>query len=205
MKILAHMAKEKNIPEVIDAFLNVYKGEHEVDYLITTYDPFTEDVRDETLQMSRFGRVSLAYKMETARKIALKMSYDCMFNVEDDNLIPKDALLKLLAADKDLICGIYRYRPSCKRKMPLMPEKNSLRENFTNDDLDKGVLEAYLIPWGCTIFKRSILETVPFTPNLDGSYNKMCQAASISRWVCMDVKVGHFDTASDGSMVEIKV
>jgi len=205
MKVLAHMALEKRIPGVMEAFLGIDKGEHEVNYLITAYDPFTEDLRDDTLQITQCGRVNIAYKMETARKIALKLGYDCIFNVEDDNIVPKNALLDLIAAEKDLICGVYRYRPSRKPNTPLMPEKRRTRYNFTDEDLDKGTLNAFLIPWGCTLFKKNVLERIPFTPGLDGAYNSACRDANINRWVCMDVKVGHVDVAPDGSMIEIKV
>lgn len=199
------MAKEKYIPEVIEAFLGIDKDEHEINYLITDYDPFTENVRDSTLQISREGRVNIAYKMEAARAIALKMNYDGIFNVEDDNLIPKDALLRLIDTDKSLVCGMYRYRISSRINTPLMPEKGSSRINFEDRDLNTGVREAFLIPWGCTLFKREVLAKIPFTPGLDGGYNKLCRESGISRWACTGLHVGHFDVASDGSKVEIKV
>ena len=205
MRILAHMAREKKIPSVLEAFLDIDKRHHEVNYLITDYDPFSEHIRDETLQITEYGRANIAYKMEAARKTALVMGYDGIFNVEDDNVVPKDALLKLIETEKDLICGVYRYRPSRKPHTPLMPEKRYNRSNFDDSDLDKGTLEAFLIPWGCTLFKRPVLETVPFTQGLDGAYCGKCRDKEIKRWVCMDVHVGHIDVAPDGSMVEIKV
>jgi len=205
MRVLAHMAAEKRISQVFEAFLDVDKGEHEVNYLITDYEPFTKNLRDETLQITEYGRTNLAYKMEVARKTALTMGYDAIFNVEDDNVVPKNALVKLIEADKDLICGVYRYRPSRKPNIPLMPEKRYNRDNFDDSDLDKGVLNAFLIPWGCTLFRRNVLKKVKFPVGLDGHYCDACRDAGIDRWVHMDVRVGHIDVAPDGSMIEIKV
>ena len=199
------MAMEKQIPSVINAFLGIDKGEHEVNYLLTAYDPFTEDIRDETLQVTQCGRVNIAYKMEAARKTALHLQYDCIFNVEDDNVIPKNAMLRLIEAEKDFICGLYRYRPSRKPNTPLMPEKGMSRINFEAYDIDTGVQEAFLLPWGCTLFKRNVLEKITFTPGLDGDYNRKCRENGIDRWVHTDVHVGHIDIAPDGSMIEVKV
>jgi len=205
VRILAHMAKIKYIPEVIEAFLNCDKGDHEVNYLITDYNPFKDDLYDLSLQMSLRGRTNIAYKMEAARSIALKNNYQAIFNVEDDNLIPKDALLKLVASDKNLISGMYRYRVSRKPHTPLMPEKEKSRLNFKDEDLNTGVREAYLIPWGCTLFKRDILKRFSFTPELDGGYMKTIREAGVKAWVETSVHVGHYDVASDGSMIRTDV
>lgn len=205
MRILAHMAKEKHIVKVLDLFLNIDKGEHEVDYLMTTFGPFKANMRSESLQVTQFGMVNIAYKMETARKVALTMHYDYLFNVEDDNTVPEDALLKLLEAGKDCICGLYRYRPSKKPNTPLMPELDVERHNFAKSDINTGVRKAHLIPWGCTLFSRRTLEKIAFSPGLDGRHTKLCEEAGIDRWVHTDVHVGHIDIASDGSMLEVKV
>ncbi len=201
-KILAHMPIRKYISDVINAFLRIDKGLHEVNYLISAYDLNSNPMQGRSVTME--GRKNIVYKMETAKRIATNEGYDYLFNVEDDNIIPPNALLDLLTSGKDLISGIYRYRPSKKPNSPLMAEAIT-KANFADSDLDKGVLPAHLIPWGCTLFARNVFMKMPFTVGLDGDYITECEKKGIKRWVNMGVKVGHIDVAKDGSMVEIKI
>ena len=200
-KILAHCPVHFFMQNVVDAFLSVDKGPHEVNYLISVYDPYANPMSGQSITME--GRKNLIYKMEAARRIAITENYDYLFNVEHDNLIPKNALVDLVASGKNLISGIYRYRASKKPSMPLMPEKIS-HANFVDSDLDTEVQPAHLIPWGCTLFARSVLMKMPFAVGLDGDYTTQCEKAGIKRWCHTGVRVSHIDKAKDGSMVEIK-
>ena len=203
MRILAHMPLHIFMAPAVSAFLIMDKGSHEVNYLFTSFNPYPEPAVP-TKALSQDGRKNIAYKMETARRIAINEGYDYMFNVEHDNVVPPQALTSLIDSGKDLISGIYRYRTSRKSSSPLMPEKLS-HANFTDSDLNKGVLPAYLIPWGCVLFSKKIFIKMPFTYGLDGEYTSACENAKIERWVHTNVHVGHLDMAQDGSIVEVKV
>jgi len=203
MKILAHMPVYIFMQDVVDAFRAVDKGSHEVNYLISS-SPHPESINKQELKhISPEGRKNLIYKMEAARRIAITENYDYLFNVEHDNVIPKNALAVLAATGKDLISGIYRYRPSRKPDTPLMPEKKK-GVCFEDSDLDTGVQPAHLIPWGCTLFSRDVFTQMAFTIGLDGEYTIKCEKTGIKRWVHTGVRVSHIDMAEDGSMIEIK-
>lgn len=204
MKILAHIPIHILMQSVVDAFLSVDKGSHEVNYLISMYDPHpTLTDKQELKHISEGGRDNIVYKMESARRIAIAENYDYLFSVEHDNLIPKNALVELVASGKDLISGMYRYRASRKPDIPLMPEK-SKGVCFVDADLDTGVQPAYLIPWGCTLFGRDVFTRMPFTRGLDGDYTTECEKAGVKRWVHTGVRVSHIDMIEDESMIEIK-
>lgn len=203
-KILAHMPIYIFMQDVVDAFLSVDKGSHEVNYLLSMYDPLpTLTDKQELKHISPEGRDNIVYKMESARRIAMAEGYDYLFNVEHDNVIPGHALTDLVASGKELISGIYRYRPSRKPETPLMPEKTQ-GVNFVDADLDRGVMSAHLIPWGCTLFSRDVLRLLPFTSGLDGDYTTQCEKMGVKRWVHTGVRVSHMDMIGDGSMVEIR-
>lgn len=190
--------------DVVGAFLSVNKGSHEVNYLLSIFNPHsTLTDKQELKHISPGGRDNIVYKMESARRIAISEGYDYLFNVEHDNLIPAHALIDLIVSGKDLISGIYRYRPSRKPETPLMPEKTQ-GVNFIDADLDKGVMPAHLIPWGCTLFSRKVFTQMPFTVGLDGDYTTKCEKEGIKRWVHTGVRVSHIDMAEDGNIVEIK-
>lgn len=205
MKILAHIPIHIFMQDVVNAFLSIDRGSHEVNYLISIFNPHpTLTDKQELKHISPEGRKNLIYKMESARRIAMAEGYDYLFNVEHDNVIPDHALTDLVASGKDLISGIYRYRASRKPGTPLMPEKTK-GVCFEDQDLDIGVQPAHLIPWGCTLFSRDVLRLLPFTTGLDGDYTTQCEKMGIKRWVHTGVRVSHMDMIEDGSMVEIKV
>lgn len=204
MKILAHMPVYFFMQDVVNAFLAMNKGFHEVNYLISFSSLCLASINKQELRhISPEGRRNLVYKMESARRIAITEGYDYLFNVEHDNLVPENALVDLVDSGKDLISGIYRYRPSRKLDTPLMPEKKK-GVCFEDSDLDTGVQSAYLIPWGCTLFSRDVFTQMPFTIGLDGDYTSQCEKAGIKRWVHTGVKVSHIDITEDGDMIEVK-
>jgi hypothetical protein len=203
-KILAHMPIHIFMQAVVDAFLSIDRGSHEVNYLLSIFNPYpTLTDKQELKHISPGGRENIIYKMESARRIAITEGYDYLFNVEHDNLIPPHALVDLVSSGKDLISGIYRYRPSRKPDTPLMPEKTK-GVCFKDEDLDTDVQSAHLIPWGCTLFSRKVFTQMPFTVGLDGDHTAQCEKMGIKRWVHTGARVSHVDMAEDGSMVEIK-
>ena len=203
-KILAHMPVHIFMQDAVEAFLSVDGKSHEVNHLLSMFDPHpTLTDKQEIKHISEGGRKNLIYKMESARRIAIAEGYEYLLNVEQDNVIPAHALVDLVASGKDLISGIYRYRPSRKPNMPLMPEKRK-GVNFVDADLNTGVQAAYLIPWGCTLFSRNVFTQMPFTIGLDGDYTTQCEKAGIQRWVHTGVRVSHMDMTKDGNMIEIK-
>lgn len=203
-KILAHMTVHVFMQSAVDAFLAMDRGLHGVNFLISAYDPLpTLTDKQEMKNISTSGRDNIIYKMESARRIVMTEKYDYFFNVEQDNVIPHGALIDLVDSGKDLISGIYRYRPTRKPDTPLMPEKRK-GVCFEDTDLDSGVQPAHLIPWGCTLFSRSVFSSIAFDVGLDGNYTVKCEKMGVNRWVHTSVRVGHLDMDKDGNMVEIK-
>jgi hypothetical protein len=129
--------------------------------------------------------------MERIRRIAINEEFDYIFNVEHDNIVPRDALLRLLADGKPIVGGIYRYRPSRNAKVPLMYAPLAGQDIPT-----EGLQQVKLVPWGCTLFSRDVFTKIPFVEGLDGAYTEACEKAGIERWIDFEVKVGHIDHES---------
>ena len=184
LKILCHMTQHVNIKSVVDRFLSIDTTGLYCSFMIQPCD--LKQVPNTGL-ITPDGRINIIDKMERARKIALVCEYDYLFNVEHDNLIPKNALIKLLAHHKDVVSGIYRFRPSRTSKVSLMYRP------ISSDKKEDGLVRADLVPWGCTLFSRKALTKVPFKVGLDGDYSEDCKKAGIKQYVDFDVKVGHVD------------
>ena len=185
LKILCHLTQHISIKEVVDRFLAINREGIYCSFLIQPSDIKEAPI---TGPISPDGRFNLIDKMERARKIVLTNDYDYLFNVEHDNLIPQNALVQLLSHHKDVVSGIYRFRPSRIKASPLMYKK------FNPEIREGDLVKAELVPWGCTLFSRNVLAKIPFKASaLDGTYAQDCKKLGIEQWVDFSVKVGHID------------
>jgi len=73
----------------------------ELDWIVLTGNPFDP---------AHESQKNLVYKLEHARRLALKGGYDYLFLHEHDIILPKEALKKLTSAKADLATGVYRLR-----------------------------------------------------------------------------------------------
>lgn len=188
-KVLCHMPAYKLLPKALNNFLDIATANN---YCIFVYQPSNIKKVPQS-GITTEGKFNIFEKMERVRQIAINEKFDYIFNVEHDNIIPKNALLQLLTDNKPIVGGIYRFRSSCDKRVPLM--YIPLTGKCTNTLLD-GLQQVKLVPWGCTLFSRSVFTKIPFTEGLDEAYATTCEKASIERWIDFDVKVGHIDHES---------
>jgi len=88
-------------PECILAIRSLELGGHQVDWMFLTESPF-----------KGAGDMNIAHNQNKARAKAINENYDFMLIVESDIIIPKHALLALIATQGDVIVGLTPERPS---------------------------------------------------------------------------------------------
>lgn len=113
--------------------------------------------------------VNVTHKYQTARKMALAGGYDALFCVEDDILVPPDALKKLDAVGADIAYGLVTWRrePHHWSAAYVSGPKDGDHETY---DMDPRKMRA---AWGsvidvigcglfCTLIRRDVLEALDF-------------------------------------------
>ncbi len=113
--------------------------------------------------------VNVTAKYRLAREMSLNGGYDALFCVEDDIVVPPDALLKLIAADADIAYGLVTWRrePHCWSAAYVTGPGESDHITF---DMDMNKARA---AWGrvidvigcglfCTLIRRNVLEALDF-------------------------------------------
>ena len=162
---------------------------------------------------------NLAYKLENARKIALRMNYDFLFLHEHDIILPPDTLTKLLAAKADLTTGVTRLRPGhgvgsdlcLLTKVPWIAFDRKTRGEVGYDDRNLSdykikVFEGKTFPvegsgLGCLLVSRHAMKVLPFrwvraNLTLDVIYASMAKRKGV-KFVCVgSVQCGHEDEAN---------
>ncbi len=105
---------------------------------------------------------SVADAQNSAVKKALDENYDYVFFVEDDIVIPKNALVQLMHHNADIVGGFYyrKYLPLESAGMHYDEEgKPSAIKNFKIGDVIHNTL---VLPMGCTLIKTDVFKNMDF-------------------------------------------
>ena len=130
-----------------------------------------------------------------------------LFLTEDDNLLPKDALLRLLAHDKDIVSGLYVQRliPFAPVMFDRIDKSGKVFHRFLKKG-DCGLKEVAVCSGGCLLIKRHVLETIgaPYwyygdsiyvdACNHDINFSRKATRAGFQLWNDLDVIVDHLMT-----------
>ena len=150
-------------------------------------------------------RQEIARKMNKAREIFLAGDYEWFFNVEDDIVIPKSALQKLLAQKVPLTSGITNIRATTNPLKPWWPRVLDPEGPQDSDDrwIEEGkdftfgdIIESTIMTFSCVLIKREIIEKIKFDDDIDVSFGKAAYNAGYKLLVNTGVKCSHLETTA---------
>jgi hypothetical protein len=106
------------------------------------------------------------YQVDQIRNLSAEWakSYDYMLSVDSDIILPKDTLTKMLAADKDIITGLYIQRiPNTHTVEVYMVTPNGGMTNIPYELLkDKGVVEVAGCGFGACLVKGEVFRKMEY-------------------------------------------
>lgn len=85
--------------------------------------------------------------------------YDYLLFLDDDHIVPKDALFRLLAHQKDFVTGLYVTRAAKPRTTQMMAVEDKFR-SLRVEDMAKPLIEIDASGMGCALISRKLLQTV---------------------------------------------
>lgn len=120
--------------------------------------------------------------------------------IEDDTFPPLDAIERLLAHDKDIVCGWYPKRqPGSRVGVPIVLE-NGKRKTLDNPDDTNGLVELYTAPMGCTLIKTDVFQHIEMpwfvtTGQLtqDSFFSQKARDAGYMLWCDTSIRCEHRD------------
>lgn len=136
------------------------------------------------------------------RREFLAGSWDALLAVEHDMIPPADALAKLWETGAPVAYGVYLLRHgslvlnACEYVGDRnMGESLSLHPNRYDG---RGVLEVSGVGFGCTLFRREVIERIPFeaggvAPSPDVPFAQACVRAGVRQVARFDVLCGHWE------------
>lgn len=155
---------------------------------------------------SKVGIVDLVEKHNRARAWVLQGGYDALFMVEADNILPYDALSRLVEIDTDVAYGLYCSRHGSHQWLAFSELNKttgkSIERNRRWCAANWGkTIETKGVGMGCTLIRRNVLEAIDF--RVDGSmaddwyFALDCQSKGFRQHHDLGVVCGH--VLRDGS------
>lgn len=107
------------------------------------------------------------YQIDQIRNLIAEWAkrYDYLFSVDSDIVVPKDALKKMLTADKDIISGMYIQRiPDTHTLEIYMVNQNGGIVNIPSELIvqNSGIVEIAGCGFGCCLIKGEVFRTMEY-------------------------------------------
>ena len=149
-------------------------------------------------------------------KIAFERNYDYIMWIDDDMLLPADAIQKLLAHDKDIVSGLYFGRKNYKPLLFDIDEEEIDGEVYYGiknhlEYPENSLMQIDAIGFGCVLTKVSALRRIwnderegigktcfDFIGELgeDLSFGIRCRQCGLETWVDTSIKCGHLSNCT---------
>ena len=153
------------------------------------------------------GHKNTLRQYQNARRLALDETYDALFTIEHDMIIPEDALEKLVNTRADVVYGLYLLRHGaavCNALEFYGPGARNIGESLTLKPelywkgIRQGWLEVSGVGSGCTLIHRNVLEACELRASgeayaPDWALATDCQQKGFKQICRFDVKCGHMD------------
>jgi hypothetical protein len=189
MKVLIGCPTYKRYTYCIDRYLsalNKLKGDFDLLLVDNSEDDsFCEELKRrnvpvEKVEYSEPARKRIVESRELLRRRAIDGGYDYFFSLEQDVIVPAEALLKLLSHQKGIVTAYYGNmvdvdvvqkstgkRGKVRINMPLVylpgSEPGKARRAKPQEVLGKGLMEISSAGVGCMLISTDVLRKVKFT------------------------------------------
>ena len=199
-RVLLYVPLHREIPAARASWIAQYAPDTEIDVFIMRWEPHP----------GKGAYENLDEKSEAARRVAVVGRYDYLFIVEDDVILPTDALARLLSVEASFVVGLYRGRPenwgskrlSVRIADPDGPQSADDRPlELTDIPANNQIVSCTGIALGCTLIHRSLFECIDWVLGRDYELGKMLLRNSIPLLCHTGVRCGH--VTAKGEIIEV--
>jgi FkbM family methyltransferase len=150
-------------------------------------------------------RYSFGYTISQIRNLIAEWAkdYDYLLSVDSDIVMPKDALIKMIAADKDIISGLYIQRiPNTHTLEVYMDTPNGGCTNIPYDLIrDRGVVEIAACGMGCALIKSEVFRKLPYPHFFYKEALTIRDTVSEDVYFCMKARQHGFVVWADSTII----
>ena len=200
-RVLEYIPFYRDIPVARESWLRQKAPDTWVDVLIMRFDPLPD----------AGAYPNLAIKNELARRMCITGDYDYLFIVEDDIVLPDDALEKLLTVNNPVVVGLHHGRPEtwgicglCVRIAdPDGPQDADDRYLELKDVKNWGdIIECTSSSQACMLLSKKLLPLLEGVMGKDYEISRRLSTLSIPLLCHTGVLCGHVDET--GEIIGVK-
>lgn len=171
----------------------------ETDTLKSIYDQnLPEDVETEL-------QFFYGYQIDQVRNLIAEWGkrYDYLFCVDSDIVLPNDALARLIAADKDVVSGVYIQRKPGHHILEIYEDTpNGGTQNVKWEYLKgRGLVEIAACGFGCVLVKSNVLRTMSYPHFVYKSALDHAYTFSEDVYFCLTARKHGFKIWADTSLL----
>jgi FkbM family methyltransferase len=171
----------------------------ETDTLKSIYDQILPEGIETELQFF-YG-----YQIDQIRNLIAEWGkrYDYLFCVDSDIVLPNDALARLIAADKDVVSGLYIQRKPGHHILEIYEDApNGGTQNAKWENLKgRGLVEIAGCGFGCVLVKGDVLRTMPYPHFVYKSALDHAHTFSEDVYFCLEARKHGFKIWADTSLL----
>lgn len=188
MRVLLYCPTYRLERETVDSIMRLDYGQHKVDVLFRRWNPCDNPF---------YNRL---YNYRQARDIVLEQSYEALFIVESDMIVPEDALLKLSEHDADIVLGLYVHRHGDMpfNFQPFLNAQLMSLDHYSPGCINwSGANKVMGGGFGCTLILRHVLERINFRLFIPAGV----VLADADTWFFHDAMKEKYNIIGDGRVV----
>lgn len=144
------------------------------------------------------------YQIDQIRNLIAEWAkrYDYLLSIDSDIVLPRDSLVKMLAADKDIISGLYIQRiPGTQTLEVYMDTSNGGCTNIPYSLIEnRGVVEIAACGMGCALIKSDVFRKLEYPHFYYKSALDHSNTVSEDVYFCMKARQSGFTVWADASI-----
>lgn len=150
--------------------------------------------------------VPASYSVDVARNLIVRYAqenkFDYIFWVDSDMILPKDALVRMMSHNKDIVAGCYT-KKLLNGTTVVAKYRNAETDEYTDLEISeirkaKGIIRVDAFGFGCVLTKVDMFEKIPYpwfiyTMEMgeDVYFCRKAQNCGYDMWLDTDVICGH--------------
>ena len=203
--------QENNIPMMIEQEQSVKKTTHQKRILIAIptnryIEPDTmKSIYDLTVPDGYTTELQYfyGYQIDQIRNLIAEWAkhYDYLFSVDSDIVLPRDSLVKMLNADKDIISGLYIQRIPNTHTLEIYKDHHGGCVNIPYEEIDgRGIVEIAACGMGCCLLKGEVFRTMDYPHFYYQSAIDHRNTISEDVYFCKKARENGFTVWADGTI-----
>ena len=194
-KILVHCPIARIEDDCLNSIHHLDVSGFAVNIFFTVYNTDPPQYSADGRETNPMWGHSLANKMNEARQIALDHGYDAILNIEHDMIVPPETIhvLAEYSLPDNCVCAAYRGRKLRNPQTPICVKTLDKKWPEWQDIKGLEKVPLWVIPFGCTMIGRKVLEQIKFTEGIDGFFASKTDELGIKKWLIPSVICGHID------------